>query len=272
MNNEQIQDVLKELHLITGFRASLHDTEFEEIAAYPNEKNEFCSFTSICSETESELCKKNRNRAFKKVIEAGATLVNRCRLGLVEIISPLYNFGILTGFLKISGARVDGEDIFPLLAMLRTGGKSDFAAREVVSGIPTVKENMIKPYVSMCSICASYLTLSSSVSSPKASVGQLTMKFIREHFTEKISVADICRAVGYSKSTVLATFKKEFSTTVNSYLNALRLEKARAMLENESASVNEIALSCGFADQSYFSKVFSQTYHVTPTEFRRARE
>ncbi|MBQ1992222.1 MAG: helix-turn-helix domain-containing protein, partial [Clostridia bacterium] len=49
-----------------------------------------------------------------------------------------------------------------------------------------------------------------------------------------ISVKSICEAVGYSKSTVLSAFKKEFSTTVNSYLNTLRLERAKKMLENES--------------------------------------
>ena len=41
------------------------------------------------------------------------------------------------------------------------------------------------------------------------------------------------------------------------------------MLENENASISEIALSCGFSDQSYFSKVFSATYGETPTEYRR---
>ena len=58
---------------------------------------------------------------------------------------------------------------------------------------------------------------------------------------------------------------------MNAYLNTLRLEKAKTMLENENTSVNEIALSCGFADQSYFSKVFSSAYGITPTEFRRVK-
>ena len=117
-------------------------------------------------------------------------------------------------------------------------------------------------------VCASYLTLSNAVNATKASVGELTMKFISENFTDKISVKDICKAVGYSKSTVLSAFKKEFSTTVNSYLNTLRLERSKKMLENENTSINEVALSCGFSDQSYFSKVFSSAYGITPTEYR----
>ena len=49
------------------------------------------------------------------------------------------------------------------------------------------------------------------------------------------------------------------------------VERAKKMLENENVSINEVALSCGFSDQSYFSKVFSSAYGITPTEHRREK-
>lgn len=165
--------------------------------------------------------------------------------------------------------RTSGEGISSMLNVLAQNGKTDFEAREIAADIPSVDENMIKSYVNVMTLCASYLALSNAVTSPKPTVAQLTMKFINEKYTEKISIKDICSAVGYSKSTVLAAFKKEFSTTVNAYLNTLRLERAKKMLENANSSVNEIALNCGFSDQSYFSKVFVATYGITPTDYRR---
>jgi AraC-like DNA-binding protein len=75
--------------------------------------------------------------------------------------------------------------------------------------------------------------------------------------------------VGYSKSTVLTQFKKEFHTTVNNYLNSIRLEHSKKMLENSDRTVSEIALDCGFSDQSYFSKMFSAKFGKTPTDYRR---
>ena len=95
------------------------------------------------------------------------------------------------------------------------------------------------------------------------------MRYISENYTDRISIKDICDAIGYSKSTVLSSFKKEFSTTINSYLTNMRLERAKKMLENENTTINEVALECGFSDQSYFSKVFSAKYKITPTEYRR---
>ena len=128
---------------------------------------------------------------------------------------------------------------------------------------------MVKSFVKIMTVCAEYLTLSNAVTGAKASVGRLAMRYISENFTERITVKDICNAVGYSKSTVLSSFKKEFSITVNAYLNNMRLERAKKMLESDSLTVNEVALSCGFSDQSYFSKVFVAKYGQTPTEYRR---
>ena len=269
MNKEQIVTILKDLHRISGFRVSLHSTAFEEIAAYPIKKNNFCSCIQKSSEKECDLCKKCDRDHCQKVLKSGEPIIYRCRHNLIEAISPLYNFGILTGFLMLGQIRVEGDDISPMLKVLVKNGKSDFEAREIAASVRTIEENKIQSFVNIMTVCASYLTLANAVTAPKSSVGQLTMRFISERFTEKISVKDICKAVGYSKSTVLSAFKKEFSTTVNAYLNTLRLERAKKMLENENTSVNEVALSCGFSDQSYFSKVFSAAYGITPTEYRR---
>lgn len=269
MNKEKIISTLKELYTVSGFRVSLHNTNFEEIAAYPNMKQEFCSCLHEAGEKEYDLCRSCDKRACEQVVETGEPIIYKCHHNLVEAVSPLYNFGALTGFLMMGQVRVEGEDIAPMLQALKKIGKGDSEARSICSDIPSVKQNMIQSYVKIMTICASYLTLSNAVTGAKATVGQLVMKYIRENYTKRITVKDICDAVGYSKSTVLSSFKKEFSTTVNAYLTNMRLERAKKMLENESVTINEVALECGFSDQSYFSKVFSSKYKITPTDYRR---
>jgi two-component system response regulator YesN len=51
----------------------------------------------------------------------------------------------------------------------------------------------------------------------------------------------------------------------------MRLERAKKLLENNTLTVSEIALGCGFSDQSYFSKVFSSKYGISPTDYRKER-
>ena len=269
MNKDKITETLKELYTVSGFRVSLHNTNFEEIAAYPETKQAFCSYLHSASEKEYKLCRECDKNACEQVLETGKSTIYKCHHNLIEAVSPLYNFGVLTGFLMMGQVRVDGEGIDPLLTELTKLGKTDLEARSICANIPSVKQSMIQSYVKIMTICASYLTLSNSVTGAKATVGQLAMRYISENYTEHITVKDICDAVGYSKSTVLTSFKKEFSTTINAYLTNMRLERAKKMLENEDVTINEVALECGFTDQSYFSKVFSAKYKITPTDYRR---
>lgn len=268
-DQEKITSVLRELHKISGFRISLHNLDFEEIAAYPEQKQAFCSYIQNASELELSKCLECDRIACEKVSESGQTMIYKCRHNLVEAISPLYSFGILTGFLMMGQIRVENQEIDTMIFALEKLGKKNFEARDIATQIPSVKEDMINSFVNIMTVCANYLTLSNAITDAKISPAQLTIQYLNRNFSKKISIKELCDSVGYSKSTVISTFKNEYGTTINAYLNELRLSKARKMLKNNSVSVNEIALLCGFSDQSYFSKVFSAKYGITPSDYRK---
>ena len=106
---QEIVSVLYDLYKITGFRMSLHDVNFVEIAAYPPEKLKICAaIHSVPGELEKcTLCDKE---AFRKVHENKETVIYKCRFGLTEAVSPLYNFGILTGYLMMGQISDDKND------------------------------------------------------------------------------------------------------------------------------------------------------------------
>ena len=54
------------------------------------------------------------------------------------------------------------------------------------------------------------------------------------------------------------------------FVNDYRLEVSRSLLQYTDTSVADIAFNCGFTSQSYFTKLFSRTFHMTPTEFRNS--
>lgn len=63
-------------------------------------------------------------------------------------------------------------------------------------------------------------------------------------------------------------FSEFTGMTVNEYIMELRMKKARELLENKNASVNDIAAMVGFQNQSYFSAIFKRNYGVTPNQYR----
>ena len=269
MNKNEITSILKDLNMISGFRISLHGIHYENIAAYPEKKLDFCCYIQNHGAEEVQKCIACDSEACKRALEAGETIIYKCRHGLVEAICPLFSFGSLTGFVLMGQVREKGTDIQRMASGLKNIGVDEENAKKLCENIPTVSKDMIEPLVRVATMCAKYLTISNAIPTTKLSIGQMTMKFIAENYTRQISINDICDEIGYSKSTVLSAFKREFGCTINNHLNALRLMHAKKLLEEGVLTINEIARATGFTNQSYFSKVFSAKYGTPPSDYRR---
>jgi AraC-like DNA-binding protein len=99
----------------------------------------------------------------------------------------------------------------------------------------------------------------------------MTKSYIKQNFQKKITLDDICKHLACSKSTLVNTFRKTYGTTVSAYLTEVRLKEAEKLLCHREHSLSQIAMLCGFSDQSYFSKVFTAKNKITPTDFRSLR-
>ena len=93
-------------------------------------------------------------------------------------------------------------------------------------------------------------------------------KYLHKNYNNKISLDELCFRFGCCKSSIMNNFKKEFNVTVTDYLTAIRMEKAEEYILTTEKSIKEIALSCGFSDQNYFSRLFSKKYGRSPTQYR----
>lgn len=92
--------------------------------------------------------------------------------------------------------------------------------------------------------------------------------YIYEHFNEKVTLDDIAAAGNVSRSKCSKVFKRYLQKSPIDFLNMYRLEVASRLLVNTDESISRIALSCGFSQQSYFTRLFARTYECTPREYR----
>ena len=265
MNKQEIIAVLKDLHKISGFRVSLHGADYSEIAAYPELKHEFCR-TLQKNRAELEKCIACDKQSCKAALSIKDTHIYKCRFGMTEAISPLYNFGILTGFLVMGQVHEDKNAFLPTVRQTseRLGDPTLISCFEA---IPTINGNMVKAYTKVLAICAQYLTMSNAISTERPTISQLVKKYVYDNYQNKISITDICEHIGCSKSTLMTSFKNETGMTVNDYITDFRLNEAVRMMGIGKMSIGEIAIKAGFSDQSYFSKVFSAKFHQSPREY-----
>jgi AraC-like DNA-binding protein len=79
----------------------------------------------------------------------------------------------------------------------------------------------------------------------------------------------VASETGANRNKVNEVLKAELGMTFTSYLNKLRLtEAARLLAEKDGAAVAEIAYAVGYANVSYFNKLFKEEYGCTPKAFR----
>ena len=92
--------------------------------------------------------------------------------------------------------------------------------------------------------------------------------FIDGHYGEHITLDQLCQCGGYSKSSLLRAFTREKGVTPYRYLQAVRIGQAKILLE-QGVSPAEAALRTGFADQSHFTRFFTQFIGLPPAAYGR---
>lgn len=98
------------------------------------------------------------------------------------------------------------------------------------------------------------------------------LRFISTHYADaEMDVDKVVAATGVNRNKLNDILKTELGFTFSAYLNKLRLtEAARLLSDNDALAVAEIAYSVGYANVSYFNKLFKEEYGCTPKAFRTA--
>lgn len=93
--------------------------------------------------------------------------------------------------------------------------------------------------------------------------------YVESHLETNIGLEDIARAAELSPYHFSRVFKLTTGETPYHYLRSRRLDRARKLLATGSLPLAELALACGFANQSHFTAAFTREMGMSPGRFRR---
>ncbi|QDP39942.1 response regulator transcription factor [Radiobacillus deserti] len=92
--------------------------------------------------------------------------------------------------------------------------------------------------------------------------------YIQSYYASDIKAHEVADVVNVSPNYFSTLFKQKTGKSFNEYLNELRVEKAKTLLEETPLKINEIAEMVGFHEYKYFVDVFKRFVHLTPTKYR----
>ena len=106
----------------------------------------------------------------------------------------------------------------------------------------------------------------------KRSAVQQAIVFIERNYAGELSLGSISSQVLLSPNYFSAQFKQATGLSPWEYLTRVRLERAKALLRSTGNTITDVALSVGFGDSGYFSRVFKSREGMSPRSYRRLRQ
>lgn len=170
---------------------------------------------------------------------------------------------------------VNGENLFDYYSLPYKIhiGKNDYVESLFQTVLKLSKNNSLSDKLAvsaaLCSIVAFYSEHCGILS---AAVGgdeiDRAVKFIRNNYSERFSLEELASSAKLSVGYFVREFKKRTGYSPMHYVNVLKIDKAKTMIEQSARPISDIMEELGFYDSAHFSKLFKSYTGYSPKKFR----
>ncbi len=98
-----------------------------------------------------------------------------------------------------------------------------------------------------------------------------TREMLHEESASRLTLAELAHSADRHPVQVCRQFHRRFQCTIGEYVRRLRVGRAQSLLTSSDLSLAEIALVCGFSDQSHFTRAFRSLTGTPPRKFRKLK-
>jgi AraC-like DNA-binding protein len=253
---KQIQSLMEDGSQVLGLRLVFHDRLWRSGLCHEwrQHSQKVCTKNMAKDQTETcfSYCMKEVHR---DLINNPETRIQTCPWGITEIAAPVYMGGVFAGILYAGPCWL--ED-----------GPVPENQEDVI--VPPNRD-WLKARQTMLTAIASQLgiLLNGLPEHVPSDRRQRILDFIVNRLSDKISIEDMAVELDLSPSRVGHVVKELFDMTFPQLLKSVRLQEAAHLLTSTDRSIAEISEECGFNQQNYFSKQFTQMYELSPRDYRK---
>ena len=97
----------------------------------------------------------------------------------------------------------------------------------------------------------------------------MSIDYISANLHKKITPSDVANKMRVSEAHLSREFKKSTNMTIVRYIQDMKLNTAKNMLEYSDFTILEIANIFAFSDQSYFTETFRKKFGISPGKYKR---
>lgn len=179
-------------------------------------------------------------------------------VGDTEILTLVFEKNYFDDFVKDYG----GDFFAPTLANKEKnreiyGNMTDFLEKHGENGGKSYLQRKIFIDTLMCSLCETYDVTPFVAQKHNQNICDV-LTYIDTHFSEKITLGMLAENFGYNCKYFSSYFNKAVGTNVNDYINNIRYNRAKLLLDNTDMSVSEVMKECGFESLATFYRTMNR--------------
>lgn len=166
--------------------------------------------------------------------------------------------------------RIDDERVLRgerILGRVELVGRFDHTARWCVTSKVPIRDAKGK-IVGTAGVTRPLRAPHTDADAPVDSPLSVAIRFIAQHYADRITNEDLAKACGLSVRAFERQFQAAYNTSPHDYLRQLRVRMSCNALVFSRKSLAEVATEFGFADQSHFTKEFRKFMGETPRAYR----
>ena len=266
-----IDFLMRDQHLNVALHGDIVD--HDELVKYNIHPNPYCWYIKVDCHVWST-CMLKQQAVMKKCEEGSFCGV--CYAGVGEFDYPVMCQGKVLGYVSVSGYKnIDGDVAVSKLQHYAQKNNLSFDLLEqkrqqlLKDEMPEKKQldTLLHPLIFMLeAFCSEYRK---EKGAEAEGLKYEVFKYVINNYTRKITMQELCKEFHNSVSSLSHMFKKQCGMSLNAYIEHLRMDKAKLLLENSDLSITDISYMLGFCNPNYFSAVFRRKYHVSPKDYRR---
>lgn len=226
----------------------------ERLLPYNSHENPYCM---AIKNGNHEKCRQSQCD-IRKISKSGEGFCHTCYAGVYEYIYPVMGESTVIGFIAVSGYRQADMCERALDKKLWNEYLSD-------AELPEEKCNVIIPPLGLM-----IEKVFQEFRNESDDEYNMILQFLNE-FHSSITLSDLCKHFGRSKSHISHMFKNRSGISLSEYCNDLKLRDAKKLLASTDIPITQIALDSGFSSTSYFIHLFNKKFGISPLKYRKSK-
>ena len=200
-----------------------------------------------------------------------------CWAGLREFIVPIILDGEILAFIQcgqVLDVPPEEEEWFNTRRKLMSYGIENLPSEELFLSLRNISPQIQEDLIAMLELFGNYIAYARhqilmAEASQQSRTVERALSFVKNNYTEAISLEDVAEAAYTSKRNLTRLFQKKTGMTVLAYIQETRIANACRLLQTEKMTCIQVAFECGFGSIQQFNRVFEKLQKCTPLAFQR---